>query len=202
MNVSAEDVSTTLCARRRGLVASQLEHLAAAFPAVRSDARLYRQASVNAPWELYDVLNPEEPIRSLREKYQLATTKHRPHPDDVPPLTNLFFVAFALVVVDQLAKNRLGSLPPAHQVKARPRTWPGSGRCSQNSLHRSWFLVTRPLVVVAVGAHLTAWDWASRNPAFTLPGGSCPAGAYTISAPLRFTGMHLSPLVFTARSSR
>ena len=102
---AAEDAARarSLAARlrhdRETLLRGQLDELRQAFAAIVADAEQYRAQSVFAPWEFYDAVGDHgAAIAALRAKYQVGTgSRHRPPPEETPPLTEIFFEAYALL---------------------------------------------------------------------------------------------------------
>lgn len=74
---------------RAGFLEKRVEYLQEHFPEVLEDARRLVGATSEPPWEA--AYFPDDQTELIAMKYDVQWARHRPHPDDISLVTNLFY---------------------------------------------------------------------------------------------------------------
>lgn len=85
----ARVIKSELQALRRKNLSDQIQLLKDNFPEVSEDAKNFIYEAGHLPWD-FEVAFMEGSVADLRKKYNVRPSRHRPDPEDVSPLTDIF----------------------------------------------------------------------------------------------------------------
>ena len=108
---SAEQVQRELRRLREQYLEDRLKLVKGAFPEIFADAERFVRETSYAPWD-FGVMFAEGELGALQEKYEVVPSRHRPHPEDVPPETDLFCEAAQLILEQIAAEAKSASRRP------------------------------------------------------------------------------------------